>query len=316
MRPPANALDLPVSDRLQLEAWVCSPQIPACVKLRCHIILAAARGESNVSIAQALGITRPTVILWRGRFKDEGSRALLGGQGLKPGPKVAHSTVRRVLALLDRPSPGGGLWTIREMAESSGLSPATIHRIWEKEGIKTHLLRTFTLTRDSRITSSLHDFVAAYSHPPYHALLVSADPGHVADQAFRPRGTFFLHLRFLDTLRAQQGFQTHTPAHFMAFLKQAAPRVRKYRSVRLIANMPFLEAPPIRALIGPSTWIGLHLVPEEVGWHDLMRWWLQPLVAEGLARGRLCQFPHLESALTRFLQASAPDPFTWIAETA
>ncbi|MGH8716935.1 MAG: helix-turn-helix domain-containing protein, partial [Burkholderiales bacterium] len=38
---------------------------PQQVALRCRIILGALAGQNNVSIAEELGVSRPTVQLWR-----------------------------------------------------------------------------------------------------------------------------------------------------------------------------------------------------------------------------------------------------------
>jgi transposase len=44
--------------------------------LRARIVLSAADGKSNNSLAKELGTTRPTVIDWRQRFAEGGVRAL------------------------------------------------------------------------------------------------------------------------------------------------------------------------------------------------------------------------------------------------
>jgi len=51
-------------------------ELPQQVSLRCRIVLAAIRGESNLSIARRLDINRLTVALWRGRAKNEGIGSL------------------------------------------------------------------------------------------------------------------------------------------------------------------------------------------------------------------------------------------------
>ncbi|MGH8656111.1 MAG: helix-turn-helix domain-containing protein [Burkholderiales bacterium] len=40
--------------------------------LRCRIILGALAGQNNVSIAEELGVSRPTVRLWRTRVREQG----------------------------------------------------------------------------------------------------------------------------------------------------------------------------------------------------------------------------------------------------
>jgi transposase len=55
--------------------------------LRARIVLLAGEGESNTQVARALGVSRPTVILWRSRFTKDGTAALTEtrpGRGRKP----------------------------------------------------------------------------------------------------------------------------------------------------------------------------------------------------------------------------------------
>src|SRR6201993_336240 len=74
-------------DRQKLEQWTAAHGTPQQVALRCRIVLAAAAGESDVTIAKRLSVNRNTVILWRKRFVDEGLDGLWDiapGRGRKP----------------------------------------------------------------------------------------------------------------------------------------------------------------------------------------------------------------------------------------
>ena len=66
------AIRLPAAERTQLEQWESSFGTPQQVALRCRIVLAALAGQDNVSIAQELGVSRPTVQLWRKRVGTQG----------------------------------------------------------------------------------------------------------------------------------------------------------------------------------------------------------------------------------------------------
>ena len=59
-----------------LQAWVAARITPQRVALRSRIVLLAHEGLANHAIAQRLDISRPTVILWRERFAQEGVEAL------------------------------------------------------------------------------------------------------------------------------------------------------------------------------------------------------------------------------------------------
>jgi hypothetical protein len=56
----------------QIEQWLAAMGTPQQVALRCRIVLAAGRGESEAAIASALEINRKTVRLWRERSRKRG----------------------------------------------------------------------------------------------------------------------------------------------------------------------------------------------------------------------------------------------------
>src|ERR1700693_3632173 len=66
------AIKLQRAERTQLETWESSHGTPQQVALRCRIILGAFAGHDNVSIAEQLGVSRPTVQLWRKRVREQG----------------------------------------------------------------------------------------------------------------------------------------------------------------------------------------------------------------------------------------------------
>lgn len=59
-----------------LRSWIRSSSLEAGLAERARIVTLAAEGLANTEIAERLGITRPTVILWRGRYELGGIDAL------------------------------------------------------------------------------------------------------------------------------------------------------------------------------------------------------------------------------------------------
>ena len=81
------AIELQAAERGQLETWQSSHGTPQQVALRCRIILGAMAGQDNVSIAEELAVSRPTVQLWRRRVGEQGIGAvwqIAAGRGRKP----------------------------------------------------------------------------------------------------------------------------------------------------------------------------------------------------------------------------------------
>ena len=83
----AVRIDLQEYERAELAARLRRRKIGRADAMRAEIVLLAAAGESNSAIARTLGVSRPTVILWRARFAAGGSQALTetqAGRGRQP----------------------------------------------------------------------------------------------------------------------------------------------------------------------------------------------------------------------------------------
>src|ERR1035441_5752364 len=105
---------------------------PQQVALRCRIVLAAAAGESDITIAKWLLVNRNTVILWRKRFGDEGLDGLWDvapGRGRKPVLQIDKSAAIVDATLQTKPA-GMTHWSCRTMAQSQGVSKSTVNNIW------------------------------------------------------------------------------------------------------------------------------------------------------------------------------------------
>ena len=90
-------IKLQAAERGQLETWQSSHGTPQQVALRCRIILGAMAGQDNVSIAEELAVSRPTVQLWRRRVGEQGIGAIwkiAAGRGRKPQYDQARRAAR------------------------------------------------------------------------------------------------------------------------------------------------------------------------------------------------------------------------------
>ena len=81
------AIELNPEEKVRLKQWESSHGTPQQVALRCRIILGALVGRTNVAIANEIGVSRPTVQLWRRRVREQGLDRLweiAPGRGRKP----------------------------------------------------------------------------------------------------------------------------------------------------------------------------------------------------------------------------------------
>ena len=164
-------------DRQKLQQWTSAHGTPQQVALRCRIVLAAAAGESDVSIAKRLAVNRNTVILWRKRFGDGGLDGLWDiapGRGRKPTYQI-DKIANIVDATLQTKPAGMTHWSCRTMAESQGVSKSTVNNIWRAHNLQPHRTETFKLSRDPKFLEKMTDVVGLYLNPPQQAIVLCVD---------------------------------------------------------------------------------------------------------------------------------------------
>lgn len=164
-------------EREKLQQWTAAHGTPQQVALRCRIVLAAAAGESDVSIAKRLSVNRNTVILWRERFGDEGLDGLWDiapGRGRKPMFQI-DKIAAIVDATLQTKPAGMTHWSCRTMAQSQGVSKSTVNNIWRAHNLQPHRTETFKLSRDPKFLEKMTDVVGLYLNPPQQAIILCVD---------------------------------------------------------------------------------------------------------------------------------------------
>src|SRR5260370_36893062 len=83
----APVIHLSTTEEEEINRWLCAHGTPQQVALRGRIVLAAAQGQSDSTVARDLEINRKTVMLWRARFAQECIDSLwevAPGRGRKP----------------------------------------------------------------------------------------------------------------------------------------------------------------------------------------------------------------------------------------
>ena len=127
-------------ERKTLETWSREGYTPTKLVLRAKIVLAAAEGKTNKTIAAELGTSKPTVGRWRTRF-DKIRTAGIEKDATRPGrtPTITAETVARIIQKTTQELPANATnWSTRSMAKAVGVSKATVQRVWAAYGLKPH----------------------------------------------------------------------------------------------------------------------------------------------------------------------------------
>jgi hypothetical protein len=146
------AAPLAISDgqREVLETLTRSRSMAYRVVQRAQALLLAGDGISNSEISEMVGVSRPTVLSWRGQFEKDG---LVGfgevAKGCGRKPSISEEKVAEIVDLTLHSTPEGEThWSCRSMAKRVGVSSASVQRIWSARGLKPHLVKTFKLSHD------------------------------------------------------------------------------------------------------------------------------------------------------------------------
>jgi len=343
MWKPARALKVETQDRELLEGLARAPKTPQRVALRARIVLGAAIGRSVNGLAQELGISRPTVLLWRDRYAKAGLPGLLK-DAPRPGRKkrIASKKVEAIVNATLRTRPKDAThWSTRSMAEAQGVSEATVRRIWDAHGLRPHRVRTFKLSRDPEFVEKLRDVVGLYLNPPDKALVLSVDEksqiqaldrtqpalplrtGLVAtrthDYVRHGTTTLFAALNVLDGTVIGSCKPQHRHQEFLQFMEQVDREVPRRREVHLILdNYGTHTHPNVKAWFEAHPRYHLHFVPTSSSWLNMVERWFAEITRKQIRRGTFMSVRKLIKAIMRYLREynKNPEPFVWTASAA
>ncbi|MBU3055787.1 IS630 family transposase, partial [Pseudomonas indica] len=173
---PASPIELSDEERHELLRRSRQRKGPAESRIRAEIILACATGESGTSIANRLGIGVHTVSRWRVRFNRLRLDGLNDEHRSGRPRSITDEQVQQVVNQVLQSKPADAShWSTRSMAQATGVSPASVMRIWHAFGLKPHLEKTFKLSTDPAFVDKVHDIVGLYLNPPDKALVLCID---------------------------------------------------------------------------------------------------------------------------------------------
>jgi putative transposase len=173
---PLAPLALSKSEREELVSITRSRSMPQSPAIRARIVLLAADGESNTDIAERLGLSKPTVGIWRKRYLTQ----RLVGLYDEPRPGGPRSIRDEQIAALLRKTlktkpKDGTHWTCRSIAAETKLSKSTIQRVWNGFVFQFHRQKHFKISTDPFFAEKVRDIVALYLNPPDHAVVLCVD---------------------------------------------------------------------------------------------------------------------------------------------
>ena len=338
MNKAAPSLKLSPSVRRRLQALVRDGNSPQKTVRRAQALLLASSGQPNAGIAKKVGLSRQAVVSLRKRFEERGIDCVVR-DAPRPGRKPRISTARAeaiVKKTIAKKPRNATHWSTRSLAKETGVSHMTIHRVWQAQGLKPHLTRTFKLSNDPGFVAKLRDVVGLYLNPPDRALVLSVDeksqiqaldrtqrplpmgPGHpegyTHDYVRHGTATLFAALSIADGKIIASVKKRHRHQEFLEFLRQINKETPRKLDLHLILdNYGTHKHPKVREWLTKHPRFHLHFTPTSCSWLNLVECWFSVLTRTRIRRGTFHSLKALVGALTAYVAESNRDPtlFRW-----
>jgi transposase len=331
----AAPLGLRNGDRERLSGWLRASTVPAGLAQRARIVLLAADGVSHTEIAERVGVSRPTVIAWRGRYERSGLAGL--GDAARSGrPRtVDHDQI--ITATLTPPPKKLGVthWSSRLLASRLGIDHATVARAWRDYGVAPWRSQTFKFSTDPQLVAKVTDVVVLYLAPPENAIVLCVDeksqiqaldrtapilpmqPGlperRTHDYVRHGTTTLFAALEIATGKVTATCQQRHRHQEFLRFLKQVARAYPDDELHLVMDNYAAHKRVEIRDWLAANPRIQVHFTPTSGSWLNLVEVWFGIIERQAIHRGTFRSVKELTGKIRLFIDGwnDRAHPFVW-----
>ena len=337
----APAIELMQNESKILRSWLRGGRTPARLMKRAKIILLAAQGERNETIAESLGVDRKQVSRWRRRFVERrlaGIERDLPRGGRKPSKRKQVTPL--IIETTTQTKPAAAThWSVRTLGEKLGIDKSMVHRVWQASGLKPHLYKTFKVSSDKKFIEKVVDVVGLYLNPPEHALVLCADektsvqaldrtqPGlpmvkgrsGTMTHDYKRNGTttLFAALEMAEGHIIARCMNRHRHQEWIKFLNLVDRQTPQKLDLHLIVdNYSTHKHPKVKAWFKRHPRFHQHFVPTSSSWLNRVERWFRDLTDKRIRRGVFNSVAELIAAIEAYVEHhnSHPQPFVWTAK--
>lgn len=321
--------------------WRCSS--PGCVPRRCRLVWRGGRGScswplkgvANSRIAQAVGVSVPTVVAWRRRYQAGGVRRL--EDALRSGRPGQVPRERVVAATLASPPKRYGVahWWSRLLASHLGVGNATVARVWRSYGFQPWRSGTFKYSTDPELVGRVTDVVGLYLAPPDNAVVLCVDeksqiqaPGRTAPMPpMQPGGierrahdytrhgasALFAALQVATGRVAAVCEPRHRRTELLVFLRQVARAYPDEELHLMMDNHATHKTPEVRAWLETNPRVHVHFTPTGASWPNMVELFFSVIDRAAIRRGVFTSVKDLNTKIRAFINGwnQRRHPFTW-----
>ena len=327
MSRKASPVILTPEEKKVLQSLAASRTAPHRQVQRSRLVLAAAAGKTNQAISEELGLGWRSVGIWRQRFVQERLAGLEDRP--RPGKPRQYSDADRLRVIetaCTRKPAGETPWSVRTLAQATGVGRDTVHQILRQANLKPHRLGTFSRSTDPDFAAKVIDVVGLYLHPPEHAVVLCVDektqvqaldrtqpllpmrPGQYERRThdYKRNGTIQLYA----ALEVQAGQvitrieERHRSKEFISFMNQL---LKSYPSGELhiiLDNVSSHDSAEVKKWHGQprNQRVVFHFTPTYSSWLNLVEVLFNLLQAKVLRRGVFPSKQSLVAAIIAYLQ--------------
>ena len=336
--PPVALTD---QQRTILESFARGRKMPARLVERSRIILLTAEGQQDSQIGELLSIPRQKAARWRKRFLALGI-AGLEKDAPRPGrpPRITTQTIQDVVARTTQTRPPHAThWSTRSMAQATGISEASVRRIWKTHGLKPHRVESFKLSNDPRFAEKLQDIIGLYLNPPEHALVLSLDEksqiqtldrtqpglplkkGRCATMThdYKRHGTttLFAALNVASGKVLGTCMNKHRHQEWLRFLRMVDRQTPPELDVHLIVdNYATHKHKKVKRWMERHPRFQVHFTPTSASWLNMVERFFRDLTVNRVRRDAFHSVRELVAAIEDYVRQhnQKPKPFIWTAK--
>jgi transposase len=337
----AVPITLTEDERTQLRKFAKGRSTPARMVVRAKIVLQAAAGKQNNEIAEKLDTQPKTVGLWRKRFAEQriaGIEKDAPGRG-RPATTDAAMIAEIVRITTQEDPPNATHWSTRDMAKATGVSAATVRRIWAAHGLKPHLFRTFKVSRDPNFVEKLEDVIGLYLSPPENAIVLSCDEKSQIQALDRTQpslpfrsgrtktvthdykrngtSTLFAALNTATGHVISMCSKRHRHSEWLKFLRIIDRETPEHLAVHVIAdNYSTHKHEKVKEWLARHPRFHMHFTPTSASWLNMVERFFRDITTKRIRRGVFPSVRNLVAAIKDYIAEHnlAPKPFIWTAK--
>lgn len=330
-------LELSAPERAELEAMTRSRTLAAGLVQRARVILAIADGEPYAVLCARLELSTTTLTRWRKRFEQARLAGLHDAPRSGRGDRVAPELEAKILALTQQGPPTPFTqWTTRRLAARLGIPHMTVHRVWQRAGLKPHRLERYVASPDPDFEQKAADIIGLYLRPPEHAVVFCLDektaiqaldrrdpvlplsPGRAERHGFEyvRHGALSLYAALNVGTGAVEGMTAarHTSQDFLAFLERVVATQPKRREIHLILdNFSAHKTKAVAGWLSAHPRVQMHYTPTYSSWLNQVELWFAKIERDCIARGIFTSTADLRRKLMAYIRAHNKHchPFAW-----